>query len=791
MSSSVHSPTIPPFQCQSAANRSSPVRSPTSSPCISNSPSDLHYIPTSPRSLSITRKHLSKTQTRRFTPFHVNSLTTHPFRQQSIKFYSTCPPSDNCQVRQNEQLLPGELPPPITVDDTGDTSLSNLSSHLTSTPSRGFYHYSSSLPSRPSVPFSSKRRCSSLPPALHQLENTRNECSMPPLLRAAPPIGHEGFMMSLTPHTQPCQDKQRPSKEPLSPITINDASNTSSSMDNTPSIPSSPPSSDLTLFPASPTSSSAILWGPSQTETSTSSSAYGNRAASTSDDPKGWRSYVFEDRVAQVIRRVTGDGVTEGDTTGNLVAMPARPPYPFSMLRPSSMTLWPLPTALQYSSSPHSPLLTPFLPKRRYPSLRPTFHRPTNTRNECLRTPPSRMAPTIERKGFVSLLTLNTTSPSTSHSTTQKRSSKAQIRHFTPSPVRPFSTPSLQRRLTEVCSTCPLSDTSQPCQDKQSLPGELPAPIAVDNMSNTSLSNRNTPPVFPSAPICDLYRHQPALCSPPPIHEVFLPSNCTSAARRFHNLTPAHISGTKESGNLKNKERVAGIDKQIMEEMAVVGEGEEVTKASEQPTTMPEATTPPPTALKPSLVTEASAKASSPSTASWYMSTTPYTFDSTTNLHLEPATSLPHPASLHRRSTPPILPQRRCSSLPPFHRLEDQLLRSQLDLPRVSKASRPTLITRALTKTVSVNGLAAHVDNTSAYKVIVFINGITAFIYGITIFINCKASYMFHWIRYVIRRGGDESSHELWGEHICFQELTNGWALRGIHRGIKWQQAIY
>ena len=29
------------------------------------------------------------------------------------------------------------------------------------------------------------------------------------------------------------------------------------------------------------------------------------------EDPKGWRSSEFEDRVAQVIKRVMGEGVTE------------------------------------------------------------------------------------------------------------------------------------------------------------------------------------------------------------------------------------------------------------------------------------------------------------------------------------------------------------------------------------------------------------------------------------------------------------------------------------------------
>ena len=224
---------------------------------------------------------------------------------------------------------------------------------------------------------------SSLPPSFRHLESTRNESSRMPSSRAAPPIGHEGFVSSLTPHTpcsQPCQDKQRPSKEPLSPITINDTSSTSSSMVNTPSTPSPHPTchfyhysssfhsrpsmpfsskqfssspfrqletfggqcvpmvdrgrhqsslthnSNLTPFPATPTSSPSIHRGPSLAGTSNSSPTYGNRMTSTKldvlshsktdttarlCDSEGRRSSEYEDRVAQVIKTVTGEGVTE------------------------------------------------------------------------------------------------------------------------------------------------------------------------------------------------------------------------------------------------------------------------------------------------------------------------------------------------------------------------------------------------------------------------------------------------------------------------------------------------
>ena len=67
-------------------------------------------------------------------------------------------------------------------------------------PARDFHHYPASFYSRPSLPFSSKHRCSSLLPCFRQLINTRNEhLNMPPS-RVAPQIGHKGCMLSLTPH---------------------------------------------------------------------------------------------------------------------------------------------------------------------------------------------------------------------------------------------------------------------------------------------------------------------------------------------------------------------------------------------------------------------------------------------------------------------------------------------------------------------------------------------------------------------------------------------------------------
>ena len=323
---------------------------------------------------------------------------------------------------------------------------------ISPTPACDFY-YSSSLHSQTSTHFSSKWQCLSFLRPFCQLKNTRNERLRTPLSRAAPPIRHEGFTSSLmpkSPYSQPCQDEQWPSKEPLSPIMINDTSNTSSSMDDTPSILSPPPSSNLTPFLDTPTSSSPLFWGPSQTGTPASSPTYGNQAMSAksdvlshsnrdmnaclqdavslhSDGPKGCRRSEFKDSVAQVIKQVTGEEVTEGDATRKLVTMSIRMLYLSSPLQPLSMTLWSLPTALRYLSPPH-------------------------------------------------LL--------------------------------------------------------------------------------------------------------------PPTDKVFLPPNCTSATQHFHNSTPAHISRTKEPRNSKNKERVARIDEQTTEEIAVIGEGEELTKASREPITM-------------------------------------------------------------------------------------------------------------------------------------------------------------------------------------------------------------
>ena len=85
-----------------------------------------------------------------------------------------------------------------------------------------------------------------------------------------------------------------------------------------------------------------------------------------SANPKGWRSSEFEDRVAQVIKSVTG-GVTKGEATGELNMMPATTsPSPIA-LRPTSRIRGPAKTrppstASQSSPTTSSPSSTTFQP---------------------------------------------------------------------------------------------------------------------------------------------------------------------------------------------------------------------------------------------------------------------------------------------------------------------------------------------------------------------------------------------------------------------------------------------
>ena len=190
---------------------------------------------------------------------------------------------------------------------------------------------------------------------------------------------------------QPYQVERHSFKGPLSSSTVatNNLSDISPPVRGIPSISPATPShnTNLTPFPAGPTSPSSILWGPSLAGTSPLSPTYENRATSTKSDvlshsvkdttvclcdsvslhdgdPKGWSSSGFEDRVAQVINRVTGEGVT-----GEML--------PDTLLRcsqghrrhPRCRNLY------QHQAALHSRPPTPFLPQQRWSSLPPTFHR--------------------------------------------------------------------------------------------------------------------------------------------------------------------------------------------------------------------------------------------------------------------------------------------------------------------------------------------------------------------------------------------------------------------------------
>ena len=522
-----------------------------------------------------------------------------------------------------------------------------------------------------------------------------------------PPFQRQSLKSYLThPPFRPYQDEQRSPKEPPSLITEDLLSDTSSPVHGIPSI--SPPTSshniNLTPFPAAPTSPSSILWGPSLAGTSPLSPNYENRATSTKSDvlshsvkdttvrlcdsvslhngdPKGWRSSEFEDRVAQVINRVTGEGVT-----GEML--------PDTLLRcsqehrrhPRCRNLY------QHQAALHSRPPTPFLPKQRWSSLPPAFHR---------------------LNGF-----------------------NGQTRRFAPPPVNSPTTPPFQQRWPNFYLTYPSPDTFQLYRDDQGIPKEPPPPIVVHNMSDTSSSIHDVPSMSPTLSR-DFYSYSPSLrshlstpsppkrrssslpptlrrlenccgqqllksqpsipmtpasaysppiscqqqhntrnersrtppsraastikfkgfdspitphtpCPPPrPDHrpgEVFTPK---IAAQCVCSSTLTRISNARESGNGKDKARVAGIDEQATKEIDVEAEGEVVTMVPSHPHP----------ALLTSVGTEVagepirmlasalfSSVASLPTPKAPYMSTSaaPYMSDGTPRFHSESAIPLPH-----------------------------------------------------------------------------------------------------------------------------------------------------
>ena len=241
-----------------------------------------------------------------------------------------------------------------------------------------------------------------------------------------PPFQQRSLRSYLTyPPFRPHQDEQRP-KEPPSLTAEDLPGGISSPVHSIPLISPATPShnTNLTPFPATPTSPPSILWGPSLAGTSPLSPTYENRATSTKSDilshsvkdttarlcdsvslhdgdPKGWRSSEFEDRVAQVIRRVTGEGVTEEMLPDTSLRCSQEHRH-----HPHCRNLY------QHQAALHSHSPTPLPPQRRCSSSSPPFHRLNgfngrhNTQNERLRIP-SRAAPMNECKGCMSSLTTN------------------------------------------------------------------------------------------------------------------------------------------------------------------------------------------------------------------------------------------------------------------------------------------------------------------------------------------------------------------------------------------------
>ena len=281
---------------------------------------------------------------------------------------------------------------------------------------------------------------------------------------------------------QPYQDERHSFKGPLSSSTIatNNPSATSSPVHGIPSIspPTSSHNTNLMPFLADPTSPSSILWGPSLAGTSPLSPTYENRATSMQSDvlshsikdttvrlcdsvplrdgdPKGWRSSEFEDRVVQVINRVTGERVTREMLPDTLPRCSQEHHH-----HPHCRNLY------QHQAALHSHPPTPFLPKQRCSSLPPTFH---------------------HLNGF-----------------------NGQTRRFAPPPVNSPTTPPFQQRWPNFYSTYPSPNMLQLYRDDQGIPKEPPPPIVVDNISNTSSSIHDVPSMSPTLSR-DFYSSSPSL----------------------------------------------------------------------------------------------------------------------------------------------------------------------------------------------------------------------------------------------------------------------------------------
>ena len=142
--------------------------------------------------------------------------------------------------------------------------------------------------------------------------------------------------------------------------------------------------------------------------------------------------------------------------------------------------------------------------------------------------------------------------------------------------------------------------------------------------------------------------------------EDYPPPNHPSATRCFYSSTPTRASSTRDSGNSKVDAKVGEVDEQDMGEKDVAAEGEGVTMVPCTLSPPVQLTCVPGSAAKALVTTPAST--SSSTIASWPTSTTPYTLNSTANLDQGPTFPLPRSIPLPHSFADAIAQPSTCSS---------------------------------------------------------------------------------------------------------------------------------
>ena len=362
---------------------------------------------------------------------------------------------------------------------------------ISPTPARDFY-YSSSLHSQPSMHFSSKRRCSSLPRSFCQLENTRNEHSRTPSSRGAPPIRHEGFTSSLmpnSPYSPPCQDEQRPSKEPLSPILMDNASDLFSPVhgphSNSPlavsrnypaSLHSSLPS-PLTLRSHFPQNAVRCFYNSNLVRTGKT-----REPGQGKDDAKAVRIDEQVSREAEVAPEGKDVVVMQ---CAHPLCIPLTPIQAEAAVEHiAAVPAWTLAPATTSWINSIAPCISNSTPSPFQGSSTPVLRSFTNA------NPHTSSVPTHSRPAV------------------QKQPLRSQLQRFVSSPP---PTPSLQQRLPNVSSASLPSYACPPCQVEQLSPGGPRSSITADNSSNTSLSVCSFNPLSPPTLSCERYLYLSSL----------------------------------------------------------------------------------------------------------------------------------------------------------------------------------------------------------------------------------------------------------------------------------------